>query len=616
MDEIQIRKILFKSEKLLTIIDDDLAKKVLEIDQNATSFNNRSLLYRLVRSVDQYISKKQNVIYIGFVGHFSSGKSSTINNLLFLSNTSDERQTDLNPTDSAITLITDKSNSNSLLLMNRESAVVPVRTAFIDSELLKTMVIADTPGSGDPHIVNEMIQDFLPICDYIIYFISAANPIDQADIPLLSQKHQKLPFIPLHFVVTRTDEFRLDPNSSLSNSNINVTKKDSFTGQLISRLKEFADTGEIQPDNFTFIDNLHNYQIVQLAEKLQSWAKDLDKTQILKNHGYKIEFYQKNLEEIEAYFVNVIREKIRISGDFLKTARENILRFDKSVEVNKLKSTLDNELNQTANLIEQPFPNDILQVEDLIQGRDNLHHFIEGQSNGYIGWASAEMITVLKNNLLSVKDNTLRSVQTSDFLTDDISSLIISKISFTDLNETIDVDFSKMNDPLNRYSDKLHEFLNSTKSTKETIQKLRIGQQLDQLDDNFSEQFKMETKEEAVVEVYYPREPKINTYRASAQGFYNSADNLKRDIESIALLKDRSRDNFQKEDFKVFELMDDVIQSVEREVNQFYQEKRLAVIEWASQDSQTCNVEVVSNCWSDCCSNLFVTLEVRHNSAK
>lgn len=193
MHEIQIDSILAKAKNLKVIIAEPLAKKVLEIELNAKSSKNQELLSRLIRSLDQYVNKYDHLMYLGFVGHYSSGKSSTINNILNLKGTAHERSTGLNPTDKAITLITDESNSNELILMNRESGHVPVRTSLVRHELLNTIVIADTPGSGDPQVVNEMIQDFLPICDYIIYFISAANPVDQADLPLLEQKTHSLP---------------------------------------------------------------------------------------------------------------------------------------------------------------------------------------------------------------------------------------------------------------------------------------------------------------------------------------------------------------------------------------------------------------------------------------
>ena len=258
MHEIQVDNILLHAKTLKLITEDTLAKKVLEIDINAESSKNQDLLLRLIRSLEQYVNKEQTLMYIGFVGHYSSGKSSTINNLLALNSGLDKRNTGLNPTDKAITLITDTQNSNALILMNREGNHVPVRTSLIHNKHLSRLVIADTPGSGDPQVVNEMIQDFLPICDYVFYFISAANPIDQADLPLLKQKTDKLPFIPTIFIVTRTDEFRINKMLPLVNENIDFAKKDQFTGQLISRIKELIQYEEITPESFMFIDNEFN----------------------------------------------------------------------------------------------------------------------------------------------------------------------------------------------------------------------------------------------------------------------------------------------------------------------------------------------------------------------
>jgi predicted GTPase len=55
------------------------------------------------------------------MGHFSTGKSSTINSLLELDESSKTaRITGLNPTDKSITLITHEENSNSVFSTTKE----------------------------------------------------------------------------------------------------------------------------------------------------------------------------------------------------------------------------------------------------------------------------------------------------------------------------------------------------------------------------------------------------------------------------------------------------------------------------------------------------------------
>lgn len=638
MDTIQITKLLAEGQHLLAVIDEKLASKVLETDDNAKSAAQRSLLDRLVRSIEQYINKEQSLVYVGFVGHFSSGKSTTINNLLDLHNTSEERKTSLNPTDLAITLITNKPNSNSLLMMNRETIRVPVRTNFITNDFLSNLVIADTPGSGDPQIVNEMIQDFLPICDYILYFISSTNPIDEADIPLLRQKHIKLPFIPLHFVITRTDEFRIHPNQPLKEDNIDHPKRDAFIGQLISRLREFTGAGNITPANFTFIDNLHNYHLEDLKSKLNSLSKGVDNDQLLRNHAYKVDFYLKNFNEIKSYFTSLIQEKIRVSDDFLSTANENIQRFDKSVDVNndklrsiwlsskgKLEKTKEMDYDAIKVVLEKTLPDKIEPIQRLWNERQEIRKGIENQSNGYHGYAILELRSAFKRILLEIKEKVLSGFEDVDLLTSDITETLPKKFQLDSFSHTIDIDFSKLNEPLNKYADYVYgemqhiktmmlnkvESLRSimagqlivgnvvqayqdgsnvitdnfnsyfemvemykntvlTRNTKETIQKLRIGQQLDELDDNFSEQFRSTTKEEAIVEIYYPNDTKILEFQQAIQDYDLRAGEIKNQISNISPVRIQNNDRFQKEAIETSKLFVDIIQTIEQDVNILY----------------------------------------------
>ncbi len=190
-----IENILNGTQKFLTILSnknqDEYEKRVIGIDSSTQSKNYHKYLERLEKSLEQYVNKKRKLFYIGLMGHFSTGKSSTINSLLSL-DSKNERDSDLQPTDTAITLITHIDNDKMLEHVATENQEVPIRSKFIDNELLRNLVIVDTPGSGDPHILNEVVRDFLPICDLILYFFSSTNALDNAD----------LPFIPIKFVIT------------------------------------------------------------------------------------------------------------------------------------------------------------------------------------------------------------------------------------------------------------------------------------------------------------------------------------------------------------------------------------------------------------------------------
>lgn len=653
MDETQIRKILSKAKELNHIIGQDLAARALEIEELSSSSNRKKLLERLIASLDQYIAKEQHLVYIGFVGHFSSGKSTTINSILKLTGTRDERTTDLNPTDTEISLITDKTNSQKLILMSRESAFVPVRANLIDSAFLQNLVIADTPGSGDPNVVNELIQDFLPICDYILYFISATNPIDEADIPLLLQKFVKLPFIPLKFVVTRSDEFRNETDKPLSEQNINSSKRDSFTGQLISRLKEFAKVGEIAETDFIFIDNIQKYNIEELEQRLLSWSSELDHKAIWKNHSHKLEFYGANLDELESYFLSTIKTKIKITGDFLTTAGENIHKFDAAVELNNeklrnlwidgdraLKKALQTEQEKSDLLLTAVIPGSLNNTEIMAFEETKIKSFIEQQSNGYVGRFANVLYQQVKGKITAFKQDLDQIIGSSDLAIEDIRTLLPPRIDLESNEEKLEVDFSKMDDQVINYLNQLYyladqerlklisrtdSFLNLvnqqylinsteqiyldgsntftenfdryfdviemykasvlTKNTKDTIQKLRIGRQLDDLDYEFPEQYKQTRKEEAIAAIYPKKDEKSADLKIRIHEIEDQVSTLKRELNIVSVKRDNTVNNFfEKEEFEVGKILQETKILIENSLDHTYQEKLLKVYEQHRND--------------------------------
>lgn len=639
MKEIQIDSILKKAKNLKVITEESLAKKVLEIDLNADSSKNQDLLSRLIRSLDQYVNKEQTLIYVGFVGHYSSGKSSTINKLLGLNNTVDERDTGLNPTDKAITLLTEIRNSNALILMNREGGNVPVRTSLLHNELLNNLVIADTPGSGDPQVVNEMIQDFLPICDYIFYFISAANPVDQADLPLLKQKTEKLPFVPTIFIITRTDEFRINKLLPLDERNIDTPKKNIFIGQLISRIKELIKTDDIEISNFFFIDNQFDYGLTELKEQLNSWTADTDKQDIVKIHGYKVEYYKANLHSIYHYFDKTIDEKIKKSKEFLKTAQENILRFDKSIELNNeklrllwsksdfvLKQSLTEEKKSIDDIITNTFHSNLLYDKDIQMAKKVILQNLENQASGHFGRIVLDLNNHFKQKIRERKYYILENINKGDLLMEDISYLFPGRLDLEVSNQTLDIDFAKINEHAKFYLDTVNKILTDTKSsfkgklylfktqiskeliinsviqlysqgaaniienfdqyferiqmyrstvltrnTKETIEKLRIGTQLDELDDEFSDDFMTEMKTSAIAEVYFSNNSDISDLRKFGEKCNAEIQDLKNDVDKVTISNDLTHQHLSKEKIDISQLISSIITKGEEVVNMDYQ---------------------------------------------
>lgn len=82
VDDIQCQRILNGIGGPLLLLEKDLISNVLEIGKPSGTDEKHQILNRLKRSLKQYLSKGRDFLYIGFLGHFSSGKSTTINSLL------------------------------------------------------------------------------------------------------------------------------------------------------------------------------------------------------------------------------------------------------------------------------------------------------------------------------------------------------------------------------------------------------------------------------------------------------------------------------------------------------------------------------------------------------
>ena len=252
--DVQAAQVLAGLRQLEQLLEEPKTEEALDLARNARTTEQYNILRRLRKSLTQYLEREGDLFYVGLVGHFSSGKSSTINSILGIWETGHERETDLNPTDTTITLITSDENSKSLLGVIREGHVT-IRHESVSNDLLDKIVLADTPGSGDTQFVEEVARDFLPICDVILFFFSATSPLDKTDLPLLTELHKRLEFIPIRFVVTRADEFRIDATKPVSIDNIDTVRRDRFLGEVLTRLNKVLAPTVYTEEQFILIDN-------------------------------------------------------------------------------------------------------------------------------------------------------------------------------------------------------------------------------------------------------------------------------------------------------------------------------------------------------------------------
>jgi predicted GTPase len=341
--DVQAQQILQGLRILGELLDKPVARDALDLNKNATTSARYEVLGRLCKSLRQYLERGGDLFYAGLLGHFSAGKSSTINSLLGAWQTKHERPSGLNPTDTTITLITQEKNSGSLLGIIREGHV-SIRYHAVENPILESLVLVDTPGTGDPQILQEIARDFLPICDVILFLFSAASPLDQADLPLLSELHNRLQFIPIHFVITRADELRRDTLRPLSDENLDEGKKEQFLKEVLDRVNSLLKPSIYTSEQFILVDNKAGYNIEVLRKLLESRFSLSGPRARVTMHANKLHYYTSGAKELRNFFAEFLETKLAELNKIVAAARRNIQRYNEIVRIsnsNLTKAWLD-----------------------------------------------------------------------------------------------------------------------------------------------------------------------------------------------------------------------------------------------------------------------------------
>jgi len=372
--DVQCKKILRGIGSLLSLLKEELVENILEIGSNVESKEYFNLLKRIERSVDQYVKRDKNLFYIGFLGHYSSGKSSTINSILKLKGSSAERPVNINPTDDQITLITNPVNNEQIVKLIRVGKVPVVLSAVDNVEFLNDKIIMDTPGSGDPALVEEIVRDSLPLCDIIVYCISAANPLDNSDIPLLTEKETNLSQIPTIYIITRGNEFKKDHLKALVSDNFDVSGARMALSQLASRMHEIVDTINLEYENFIVIDNKEHFNIDKLVDAISGYTDKTDHANILNLHSHKVDFFIRMSGRIKAHFTNLIFDKLSTMESFVSKAQSNIDEYNQRTLIGSDK--LINEWRNYDDRIKQITEGSIYENNRLHQTLETSHNFM------------------------------------------------------------------------------------------------------------------------------------------------------------------------------------------------------------------------------------------------
>jgi len=297
---------------------------------------------------------------------------------------------------------------------------LPITMEAIDHDLLNHLVLVDTPGTGDPLLLREMARDFLPICDLVLFFFPATSPLDATDLPLLKELQQRLPFIPLKFIITRADEHRIDTSKPLTESNFDSAKATQFVGKIMSRLGLLPELSKYSQGDFLLIDNKSDFNISALREDLDKRSNPANLATRLTMHSHKVTFFLTNAERLRDFFSTLLEAKLSELKRVVATAEKNILDYQEVVKitnVNMTKNWFDHHAtihdlqNRASERISDSIelPSSILNFEPIAKFSSDIHTDIQRvastASETMQGFAVQTGFMQLKTELTTVQRN-------------------------------------------------------------------------------------------------------------------------------------------------------------------------------------------------------------------
>jgi predicted GTPase/gas vesicle protein len=244
------------------------------------------------------------------------------------------RRATRNPTDKYITFIFHPKNEEAIINISRSDNIVILEDPIKD-EFLENIVLIDTPGYGDPEAGAEKVRDSLPICDLILYLFSAGRPFGEEDIPLLNLKFFELDRIPMIFVITRADEFKLNRNEAFDEErNFDEAKYETELDETWRRLeRQIGMTVNIYKEQVILIDNEEAYNIDKLRQTLLSRAAVVQGESSAEIHIHKLNYYIKNSEHIRDFYGSFLGEKITELDVILETAKTRVEEYREGIEL-------------------------------------------------------------------------------------------------------------------------------------------------------------------------------------------------------------------------------------------------------------------------------------------
>ena len=268
-------------------LDNSESLSILNIDEDLLDSPTTTLEYlercrawtqlrNIAKSIPDLLNQSGNIALVGFLGHFSSGKSSLINALLGIStdqNPGYKREVGLHPTDTKITLISHRDHAHSI----RKSAYTTIDTVDVVHgpalEFLEHATLVDTPGLGNEAAEHEAVTRFLHLCHVLVITIDGRRPFadKDKDFELLDRAFNKLSEVPKIIVVTSAEEFLTSRTASFA-TGWQADQAEAFWDEAIERLRRDSrfrnHLDRFQTAPRFFVDSKEGFRVEQVKDAL------------------------------------------------------------------------------------------------------------------------------------------------------------------------------------------------------------------------------------------------------------------------------------------------------------------------------------------------------------
>ena len=233
-------------------------------------------LRNISKSIPDLLSQSDSIALVGFLGHFSSGKSSLINALLGITadqNPGYKREVGLHPTDTGITLISHRDHAHLI----RKSAYTTIEAVDVVHgpalDFLEHATLVDTPGLGNEVAEHQAVTRFLHLCHVLVITIDGRRPFadKDKDFELLDTAFNKLSEVPKIIVVTSAEEFLTSRTASFETA-WQADQAEAFWDEAIERLRRdprfqnHIDRFQIAPRYF--VDSKEGFRVEQVRDAL------------------------------------------------------------------------------------------------------------------------------------------------------------------------------------------------------------------------------------------------------------------------------------------------------------------------------------------------------------